>query len=279
MGWAAARHQQEALYQDRLNECFCCVVYHRRKAQKRGQCVLYWLQSCGSAALTTPVWTVLYRSPTILDEQLPNWMRPLALCTCPVWSSADGLQSTFPVTCSLLLLLQTMWLTAEKFALKTASLTKLLHLRATSHLLSNIHVKDIFNEKNKSPSCIFLASSNFVGYYWSLTPSHQNPPPIGNRRSQWAVPDLCQCQSWWRTGEDTHPYQNTQMCNRTNRHTHTNTGEWREGKEKKTKDSHIHSKIKKSRPANLEAHTESIVSVCHRSETLRSNCDSTSYVS
>lgn len=32
----------------------------------------------------------------------------------------------------------------------------------------------------------------------------------------------------------------------TDTHTHTNTGEWREGKEKKTKDSHIHSKIKKA---------------------------------
>ena len=73
--------------------------------------------------------------------------------------------------------------------------------------------------------CISLADS--VVYYWALTPSHQNPPPIGNQRSRWAVPDLCQCPIMVET--DTHSNRNTQY---THTHTHTNRG----GMEKKGKE-------------------------------------------
>ncbi len=107
--------------------------------------------------------------------------------------------------------------------------------------------------------CIFLANS--VVYYWALTPSHQNPPPIGNQRSRWAVPDLCQCPIMVEDRAQTHSNQkthtHTHTYTHTHTHTHTPTGKWREGEEeKKTKDSHIHSKIKRtdkcSRPANHE---------------------------
>lgn len=64
------------------------------------------------------------------------------------------------------------------------------------------------------PYLYFLADS--VVYYWALTPSHQNPPPIGNQRSRWAVPDLCQCPITVET--DTHSNQNRQYT-----HTHTLT--------------------------------------------------------
>lgn len=82
--------------------------------------------------------------------------------------------------------------------------------------------------------CISLADS--VVYYWALTPSHQNPPPIGNQRSRWAVPDLCQCPIMVET--DTHSNRNTQYTH-TPKHTQTE-GEWRKKgrREKDERQSH-----------------------------------------
>lgn len=74
-------------------------------------------------------------------------------------------------------------------------------------------------------------SANFVDYYFALTPSHQNPPPIGNRRSQWAVPDLCHCPITVEDRRQTHIQINTY----TRTHTHTQREmERREGEKKTT---------------------------------------------
>lgn len=73
-------------------------------------------------------------------------------------------------------------------------------------------------------------SANFVVYYCALTPSHQNPPPIGSRRSRWAVPDLCQCPITVEDRRQTHIQINT------NTRAHTHKGKWREGKERKRRE-------------------------------------------
>lgn len=83
---------------------------------------------------------------------------------------------------------------------------------------------------------LFLANFNSEVYYRDLTPSHQNPPPKEDQRSQGALPDLCQYTITVEDRGQTHSQVKT--------HTHAHREiEKREG-EKKTKDGHIESKIK-----------------------------------
>lgn len=159
MARAVARHQQEALYLDKLiNErvfLLSCLlqkdIIKEESPEKRAVCcksyrtvnvMLSLLLLCGQCYIDHP------------HFYMSHYLIKCALWHClkyPLWSSTEGLQSTSPVNSSLLLLqTETMWLRAENLGLKTESLTKLLlDLRVTSHLLSNIHVKDIFNEKTK----------------------------------------------------------------------------------------------------------------------------------
>lgn len=104
-----------------------------------------------------------------------------------------------------------------------------------------LKIKSLSKKMWRCHICIFPA--NTVVYCWALTPSHQNPPPIGNQRSQWAVPDLCQCPITEEDRRQTH----IQIKTHTYAHPATQREMERREGEKKTKDSHIHSNIKKNR--------------------------------
>lgn len=96
----------------------------------------------------------------------------------------------------------------------------------------------------------FLATSNSVVCYWALTPSHQNPPPKGNQRSRWAVPDLCQCPVTVGDRRQTHI-----QTRHTDARTHTYTGNRKKGRrEKDERQSHIEQDKEATSVADLLNH-------------------------
>lgn len=101
---------------------------------------------------------------------------------------------------------------------------------------------------------MFCCNIDTVVNHWPLTPSHQDPRPIGSRSFQWGVPDLCHRPMKSKDVRRTHVHAYTQTC----AHTHQNEGDGKGGKEKekkearKEKDSHIRSKIKDTRLHNTQ---------------------------
>lgn len=59
---------------------------------------------------------------------------------------------------------------------------------------------------------MFCCNIDTIVNHWPLTPSHQDPRPIGSQSFQWGVPDLCHRPMKSKDVRRTHVHAYTQMC-------------------------------------------------------------------